>query len=396
MTGIQTIAADPFAHVTKAVTWIVGAGVWRTSVQISLPQGVKIIGVLSPQSIASGSVIQASNSFPLDSPIFRNNCGRVAEGVVLESLVIDGNGRSDGIMFNDIRSSQITDVLVENVRRANDYGLKMVALSGADSTNANHVYSFTTLSCWGGIYVSGFSNRAPVFDVYFYALRIGSTQYGVYIDNVKGVSSAQRLHFFAGVIDTNSLTAIGIFDGGMYDSFYGWAFENSPPGGMNASTGLMAAGGTGIYLEMLPTSGWSTGTNVSVIATLHNGGDFVSGRTAQWNFKKVADPPPGAAEGSSVSVWGSSVDGNLRFRSGTGSAYELWPVAKGRVSTSASTIGSAAFGVAFTSTPICVVTPTESPGSAVYWVSATNLVVTVNLSIAATLTFNYTCSGDPN
>jgi len=69
----------------------------------------------------------------------------------------------------------------------------------------------------------------------------------------------------------------------------------------------------------------------------------------------------------------------------------------GTVSLSSATSASHTFSVTFNSAPICVLTPTSDPGSGQrYWVTTTATTVTANVSAAATITFNYHCTGNPN
>jgi hypothetical protein len=55
--------------------------------------------------------------------------------------------------------------------------------------------------------------------------------------------------------------------------------------------------------------------------------------------------------------------------------------------------GSFNFGTAYSEAPKCVASPTSNPGTVSWWVTATERAVTVNLSSAATISFNYICSG---
>jgi hypothetical protein len=68
----------------------------------------------------------------------------------------------------------------------------------------------------------------------------------------------------------------------------------------------------------------------------------------------------------------------------------------GQISISAATSGSKTFGTAYTSAPVCAASPTSNPGSTTWWVTASTTAVTVNLSASSTITFNYTCKGNPN
>ena len=69
----------------------------------------------------------------------------------------------------------------------------------------------------------------------------------------------------------------------------------------------------------------------------------------------------------------------------------------GTVSLSSATSASHTFSTAYNSAPICVLTPTSDPGSGQrYWVTTTTTQVTANVSAAATITFSYHCTGNPN
>ncbi|MGH9433462.1 MAG: hypothetical protein ACRD3T_18170 [Terriglobia bacterium] len=69
----------------------------------------------------------------------------------------------------------------------------------------------------------------------------------------------------------------------------------------------------------------------------------------------------------------------------------------GTISLSSATSASHTFSNAFTSTPLCVLTPASKPGSGqLWWVTATTTKVTANVSATATITFNYVCVGNPS
>ncbi len=68
----------------------------------------------------------------------------------------------------------------------------------------------------------------------------------------------------------------------------------------------------------------------------------------------------------------------------------------GQISISSAASGSQSFGSSYNSAPVCVASPTSNPGSTTWWVTTSTSSVTVNLSAAATLTFNYACFGNPN
>ncbi len=68
----------------------------------------------------------------------------------------------------------------------------------------------------------------------------------------------------------------------------------------------------------------------------------------------------------------------------------------GQISISSSTSASKTFAISYTSAPVCVASPTSSPGSLGWWVTTTSSSVAINLSASGTLTFNYVCTGNPN
>jgi len=89
---------------------------------------------------------------------------------------------------------------------------------------------------------------------------------------------------------------------------------------------------------------------------------------------------------------------NLAFKS-TGSHLNTSAAGSdlsGTISLSAATTGSHTFAAAFASTPVCVLTPESNPGAATWWVTKSATAVTVNLSLASTITFDYVCVGNPN
>lgn len=69
----------------------------------------------------------------------------------------------------------------------------------------------------------------------------------------------------------------------------------------------------------------------------------------------------------------------------------------GTISISAATSASKTFTTAYTSAPICTITPKSDPTAAgVYWVTTSTSAVTANVSISATIDFAYICIGNPN
>ncbi len=80
---------------------------------------------------------------------------------------------------------------------------------------------------------------------------------------------------------------------------------------------------------------------------------------------------------------------------GCASGFKCSDIA-GVIALSAATSASYTFSTAYASAPVCVVSPTSNPGTATWWVTTTTTAVTVNMSAASTLNFNYHCVGDPN
>lgn len=68
----------------------------------------------------------------------------------------------------------------------------------------------------------------------------------------------------------------------------------------------------------------------------------------------------------------------------------------GQITISSATSGSHSFGTSYKSAPVCIVSPTSSPGSTTWWVTSSTSSVTVTLSASSTMTFNYSCFGNPN
>ena len=68
----------------------------------------------------------------------------------------------------------------------------------------------------------------------------------------------------------------------------------------------------------------------------------------------------------------------------------------GQISISAATSASHSFGTPYQSTPVCVVSPASNPGSVTWWVTSSKSSVTVTLSASATVTFNFSCFGNPD
>jgi hypothetical protein len=68
----------------------------------------------------------------------------------------------------------------------------------------------------------------------------------------------------------------------------------------------------------------------------------------------------------------------------------------GQISISNTTSGTHAFATAFANTPVCVASPTSSMGSVTWNVGVSATQLSIILSGAATVTFNYICVGNPN
>jgi hypothetical protein len=67
----------------------------------------------------------------------------------------------------------------------------------------------------------------------------------------------------------------------------------------------------------------------------------------------------------------------------------------GTIAVSGATSASYTFATAFVNAPVCTLTPVASPG-VFWWVTTSTTAVTANLASSGTVTFNYTCVGNPN
>jgi hypothetical protein len=71
--------------------------------------------------------------------------------------------------------------------------------------------------------------------------------------------------------------------------------------------------------------------------------------------------------------------------------------AQGQVTITRGTSATVNFSVAFEHAPICTLTPTSDPSLVgAYWVTANTRAMTANVKVSGTITFNYTCLGNPN
>lgn len=71
--------------------------------------------------------------------------------------------------------------------------------------------------------------------------------------------------------------------------------------------------------------------------------------------------------------------------------------AAGTITLASATSASYTFGTAFTSAPVCTLTPTSSASAcANYYVTTSTTAVTANVTTACSITFNYTCVGNPD
>lgn len=65
--------------------------------------------------------------------------------------------------------------------------------------------------------------------------------------------------------------------------------------------------------------------------------------------------------------------------------------------TSPATTGTYTYATAYASAPVCVLTPTSDPTTAAFfWATATTTVLTANIKVTQTITFNFQCVGNPN
>jgi hypothetical protein len=68
----------------------------------------------------------------------------------------------------------------------------------------------------------------------------------------------------------------------------------------------------------------------------------------------------------------------------------------GRISISNGVTGTKNFGQPYALPPVCVVSPTSNPGATSWWVATTTAEMTIRLSAPSTISFDYTCHGNPN
>lgn len=103
----------------------------------------------------------------------------------------------------------------------------------------------------------------------------------------------------------------------------------------------------------------------------------------------------------SINPNGNTSGGAIKFNS-TGDEIQGGSSANNNISgiiaVASSTTGTFTFlGQGYSSTPTCVVSPIGDPTAVgVWWITATNTVLTVHVKVSGTLSFNYVCIGQPN
>lgn len=277
---------------------------------LGLAQGVGLVGLGSP--LSPNLRIIASASFPLDQPLLRNKSGEVLEGVLIENLLFDGGGRSDGIWFNGVRSSMMKNVTVMNVLRPNNYGFRFLTYGKAD-VSACYFYGLRAISTWGGIEIASNDASHPVIDNGFFGVRLQVTERGIYI-HATPYYAVQREMFSSVMIDTNSPTAVGIEDGCAYNTFVGVALENTTRTGI----GLKQTGGGSVYLNFIINYPTST---VSQLSTLSEGAEFQHVHINELLLSRQTSDLPAATTDTSMLF--SRPNGEIVIRNGTGNAREL-------------------------------------------------------------------------
>jgi hypothetical protein len=115
----ETFSTNPFyAAGPKSVRVTLGRGTWMTTVPLILPTKSQLEGSGRGDGDFSGTVIQAANSFPQNSPMIEMGNTSPSMGVRIENLTIDCNNLS-GVtgVHNDKSQEQsgLHHVLIENI-----------------------------------------------------------------------------------------------------------------------------------------------------------------------------------------------------------------------------------------------------------------------------------------
>jgi hypothetical protein len=115
----ETFTVNPFASIgTKSIRVTLGRGTWITTVPIILPTKSQLEGSGRGDGDFSGTVISASNSFPLNSRMIELGNTTPSFGVRVENLTIDCNNLPGVIgVYNEKSEEQsgLRHVLVENI-----------------------------------------------------------------------------------------------------------------------------------------------------------------------------------------------------------------------------------------------------------------------------------------
>lgn len=115
----ENFAANPFANIgTKSVRVTLGRGTWTTPTTIVIPTKSQIEGSGRGDGGFSGTVIQASSSFPANTPLLEMGNARPSMGVRIENLTVDCAGIPGVIGIHNILSEEqsgVRNVLVENI-----------------------------------------------------------------------------------------------------------------------------------------------------------------------------------------------------------------------------------------------------------------------------------------
>jgi hypothetical protein len=293
-------------------------------------------------------------------------------------------------------------------------------LAPAPITNDCLGYNGTSLAwvgCGGGSGSSAWSaltaptaNTALNMAGYSTTFNWTGTNSGEWLWDTNG--NAQSLSTTAATSTTSQsspiLTLGGTFWNGTASASDTWTVQDSIPTGSNPSIALLFnhTGSSGTPIIKFDNNGSLNGevglqlcgtNSCNAFYEKDNGGTTrfsVSGSGVLNTYSVTSNTSVTASSNFYSGAVGSHFN-TTGTTTGCASGFKCSDIA-GVIALSSATSASYTFSTAYASAPVCVASPTSNPGTTTWWVTTTTTAVTINLSVASTLNFNYHCVGDPN
>jgi hypothetical protein len=355
-------------------------------------------------NISAGSLSGTANISITGSAVtLAANGANCASGTYSAGIDASGNSEgcsSDGSQLISLNAGQLSSGILPSARLAGTYS---AALALTNITNSFTGASAAITAAGTGAAITGANTGAAAGSNGI----VGSTQsttfpsYGVF-----GLAASANT-VAAGFRNTGGGTAIAVLDAvtgvPVFTISGTGAISGSGAGISNLNAGNLFFGTvpsarvSGTYSNALIFSNASnsfTG-NGSGLTSL-NASQLTSGTVPNAQLSGTYSSPvvfnnsSNGFIGSTLSISGT-VTAGAQLNQG---AANRWA---GTLSISADTSSSVSFVTPYATSPVCTLTPMSDPGDGVrYWVSVTPTAITANTNTVVTMTFNYTCIGNPN